>query len=65
MVKKGSRKSCEAESAAARQQGRRDSQLANKRQTGGEAYKKQKGGEASADKRQRSAERTRGGGGMT
>ena len=33
--------------------------------TGGEAYKRQTGGEASADKRQRSAERTRGGSSMT
>jgi hypothetical protein len=33
--------------------------------TGGEAYKRQMGGDASADKRWRSAERTRGGGGTT
>ncbi len=39
MAKKRSRQSCEAESAAERQQGQRDNQLANKRQTGGEAYK--------------------------
>ena len=47
-----------------RQQGQRDNQLANKRQTGGEVYKRQTGGEALADKRRRSAERMRGGGGM-
>jgi len=46
-------------------QGRRDNQLANKRQTGGEVNKRQTGGEASADKRRQSAERTRGGGGAT
>ena len=39
MAKKRSRQSREAELAAARQQVRRDNQLANKRQTGGEAYK--------------------------
>ena len=33
--------------------------------TGGEVYKRQMGGEASADKRQLSAERMRGGGGTT
>jgi len=65
MAKKRSRQSREAESAAAQQQGRRDNQLANKRQTGGEAYKRQTGGEESADKTRRSAERTRGGGGAT
>jgi hypothetical protein len=59
------RQSCEAELAAALQQGRRDNQLANKRQTGGEVYKRQTGGEASADKRRRSTERMRGGGGTT
>ena len=57
--------SCEAESAAVGQQGRRDNQLAKKRPTGGEAYKRQKGGEASADKRRRSTKRMRGGDGMT
>jgi hypothetical protein len=65
MAKKRSRQSRKAESAAARQQGRHDNQLAKKRRMGGEAYKRQKEGEASADKRQRSAERTRGGGGTT
>jgi hypothetical protein len=65
MAKKRLRQSCEVESAAARQQGQRDNQLANKRQTGGEAYKRQTGGEAaSADMRQLSADRTRGSGGM-
>ena len=49
MAKKRSRQSREAEAAAARQQGRCDNQLANKRQTG-EAYKRQTGGEASADR---------------
>ena len=61
MAKKRSRQSREAESAAARQQGRRDSQLANKRQTGGEAYKTngrggvsgQEAAEHREDKRQR------------
>ena len=62
-AKKRSKQSCEADAAAARQQGQRDNQLANKRQTGGEAYKRQTGGEASADKRRRSAERMRGGSG--
>jgi hypothetical protein len=62
MAKKRSRQSHKAEAAAAQQQGQHDNQLANKRQTG-EAYKRQTGGEASADKRRRSAERTRGGGG--
>jgi len=65
MAKKRSRQSREAELAAVRQQGRRDNQLAKKRRTGGEAYNRQKGGEASADKRQRSAERTRGSSGTT
>jgi hypothetical protein len=46
-----------------RQQGQRDNQLANKRQTGGEVYKRQTGGEALVDKRWWSAERMRGGGG--
>ena len=63
MAKKRSRQSREAESAVVQQQGRRDNQLANKRQMGGEAYKRQTGGEASSDKMRRSAERTRGGGG--
>jgi hypothetical protein len=62
MAKKRLRQSHEAEAAAARQQGQRHNQLANKRQLG-EAYKRQMGGEASADKRRRSAKRTRGGGG--
>jgi len=53
------------ESAAARQQGRLNNQLANKRQMGGDAYKRQTGGEASVDKRRRSAERMRGGSGAT
>ena len=50
MAKKRLMQSCKAESAtaAARQQGRRDNQLANNRQTGREAYKRQTGGEASA-----------------
>ncbi len=65
MAKKRSRQSCEVELVAARQQGRRDNQLANKRQMGGEAYKRQTGGEASADKRRRSNQRKRGGGSMT
>jgi len=65
MGKKRLRQSCKAESAVARQQGGCDNQLANKRQTGGEAYKRQKGGEASEDKRRRSTKRTRGGGGTT
>ena len=39
MAKKRSRQSREVESAAEQQQGQRDNQLANKRQTGGEAYK--------------------------
>jgi len=64
MAKRRSRQSREAESLAARQQGQRDNQLANKRQTGGEVYTRETGGEASADKRRRSNERTRGGGGM-
>ena len=63
MAKKRSRQSREAESAAARQQGRRDNQLANKRQREGR-HTRQTGGEASVDKRRRSAERTRGGGGL-
>ena len=63
MAKKRSWQSCEAESAAAQQQRQHDNQLANKRQTGGEVYKRQMGGEALADKRRRSAERMRGGGG--
>ena len=65
MANKWLRQSCEAELAAAQQQGRRDNQLANKRQTGGEVYKRQTGGEASADKRRWSTERMRGGGGTT
>ncbi len=64
MAMKRSRQSCKAEAAAARQQGQRDNQLANKMQTG-EVYKRQTGGEASADKRRRSTKRTRGGGGAT
>jgi hypothetical protein len=64
MAKKRSRQSHEAEAAAVGQQGQRDDQLANKRQTG-EAYKRQMRGEASADKRWRSAERMRGGGSAT
>ena len=51
MAKKRSRQSREAESASVQQQGRRNNQLANKRQMGGEAYKRQTEGEASADKR--------------
>jgi hypothetical protein len=43
MAKKRSGQSRKAESVAARQQGRRNNQLANKRQTGGEAYKRQMG----------------------
>jgi hypothetical protein len=50
------RQSCEAELAAALQQGRRDNQLANKRQTGGEAYKKNGrggvSGQEAADRRE-------------
>ena len=65
MAKKNSRKSRKAEAVAAGQQERRNNQLANKRQTGSEAYNRQTGGEVSADKRHWSAKRMRGGGGAT
>jgi len=43
LAKKRLRQSCKAESATEQQQGQHDNQLANKRQTGGEAFKRQTG----------------------
>ena len=43
LAEKRLRQSCKADSATEQQQRRRDNQLANKRQTGGEAFKRQTG----------------------